>query len=112
MGTQNVSPSLETVPSSFVQFAVADKIIIVNAFKQGHVLAVVLAAINTAIAIYYYLSVVRVAYCSDPEKEPVSLNPGPLASTLSVLLLLVIVIMGVVPGTFLKITSAAVGAIL
>ncbi|MBT8362458.1 MAG: NADH-quinone oxidoreductase subunit B, partial [Deltaproteobacteria bacterium] len=27
MGTQNLPPSLETVPSSFVQFALADKLI-------------------------------------------------------------------------------------
>ncbi len=86
--------------------------LLVSAFKQGHVLAVVLAAINTAIAIYYYLSVVRLAYCSDPAREEVRLNPGPLTTTISVLLLLIIVVMGVVPGTFLKVTSAAVSAIL
>lgn len=86
--------------------------LLVNAFKQGHILAVVLAAINTAIAIYYYLSVVRVAYCTDPEKEIVPINPGVLTTALSILLLIVIVVMGVVPGTVLEYTSAAIGAVL
>jgi NADH-quinone oxidoreductase subunit N len=86
--------------------------LLVNAFKQGHILAVVLAAINTAIAIYYYLSVVRVAYCTDPEKEIVPITPGVLTTALSILLLIVIVVMGVVPGTVLEYTSAAIGAVL
>lgn len=86
--------------------------LLVNAFKQGHVLAVVLAAINTAIAIYYYLSVVRVAYCSDPEGITSKVAPSTLTAAVSLLLLIVIVAMGILPGTFLNITSAAVGTIL
>ena len=86
--------------------------LLVSAFKQGHVLAVVLAAINTAIAIYYYLSVVRVAYCSDPEGAAVQVVPGTLTTAVSLLLLLVIVAMGILPGVFLNLTSTAVGTIL
>ena len=86
--------------------------LLVNAFKQGHVLAVVLAAINTAIAIYYYLSVVRVAYCSDPEGTAPKVVPGAMTTAVSVLLLIVIVAMGILPGAFLHITSTAVGTIL
>jgi NADH-quinone oxidoreductase subunit N len=86
--------------------------LLVSVFKQGHVLAVVLAAINTAIAIYYYLSVVRVAYCSDPEGSAVAVNPGPLTTAVSLLLLIVIVAMGILPGVFLNLTSTAVGTIL
>lgn len=86
--------------------------LLVNAFKQGHVLAVVLAALNTAIAIYYYLSVVRVAYCSDPEGPASQVAPSGLTTAVSVLLLIVIVAMGILPGAFLSLTSAAVGTIL
>ncbi|MBT8346522.1 MAG: NADH-quinone oxidoreductase subunit N [Desulfofustis sp.] len=86
--------------------------LLVSAFKQGHVLAVVLAAINTAIAIYYYLSVVRVAYCSDPEGATMQVAPGTLTTAVSLLLLLVIVAMGILPGAFLNLTSTAIGTIL
>lgn len=86
--------------------------LLVSAFKQGHVLAVVLAALNTAIAIYYYLSVVRVAYCSDPEGAVTKVSPGGLTTAVSLLLLIVIVAMGILPGAFLNLTSAAVGTIL
>lgn len=85
--------------------------ILINAFKQGHILAVVLAAINTAIAIYYYLSVVRVAYCSDPEQEILPLTSGLSTRALCVLLLLVILLMGILPGAFLRLATAAVNVI-
>lgn len=85
--------------------------LLVNAFKQGHVLAVVLAAINTAIAIYYYLSVVRVAYCSDPDREGETVKPGVMNTALASLLLLIIIVMGILPGTFLKAASAAISTI-
>ncbi len=85
--------------------------LLVNAFKEGHVLAVVLAAINTAIAIYYYLSVVRVAYCSDPDRDGEAINPGAGNTALASLLLLIIIVMGILPGTFLKAASAAISTI-
>ncbi len=88
--------------------------LLVNAFKQGYTLAVVLAALNTAIAIYYYLSVVRVAYCSDPETadRPVPAQNMLLTNAASIFLLALIVIMGIAPAGFLKIASATVHSIL
>ncbi len=86
--------------------------LLVNAFKQGHVVAVILAAFNTAIAIYYYLSVVRIAYCSDPEKEENPLTPGAAGTAVASFLLVLIVLMGVMPGLFLNITSTAISALL
>jgi NADH-quinone oxidoreductase subunit N len=81
--------------------------ILINAFKQGHILAVVLAAINTAIAIYYYLSVVRVAYCSDPEQKIEPIHSGAVTISVSIVLLLIILLMGVLPGTFLELGTTA-----
>ncbi len=86
--------------------------LLVNAFKQGYTIPVILAAINTAIAIYYYLSVVRVAYCTDPERD---MSPVPLpwlGRAAATMLLITIVVMGVMPGRFLKLASAAVSTLL
>ena len=88
--------------------------LLVGAFKQGHTVAVVMAAINTAIAIYYYLSVVRVAYCSDPEQvERTAISqPTLLTNSASLVLLLVILIMGIAPAGFLSIAAESVKTIL
>lgn len=94
----------------FVGFA-GKFLLLVGAFKQGHLLLVILAALNTAIAIYYYLSIVRVTFCTDSE------NRGPVASSLkndilSVCLIVIIIAMGVVPSQFIEITTTAVQSLL
>ncbi|MDK9709383.1 MAG: NADH-quinone oxidoreductase subunit N [Desulforhopalus sp.] len=86
-------------------------LLLLGAFKQGHLLLVVLAALNTAIAIYYYLSIVRVTFCTDSEDR------GQVASSrvntlLSVFLIVVIIAMGVMPNKFLEITTIAVQAVM
>lgn len=88
--------------------------LLVNAFKQGYTIAVILAALNTAIAIYYYLSVVRIAYCTDPKSENKAApsQNSVLTTATSVILLLIIVAMGVAPAGFLRITSATVNTIM
>ena len=85
--------------------------LLVNAFKQGHILLVVLAAINTAIAIYYYLSIVRVTFCTDSEvREPILV--GGRQKVLSLLLIVIVIAMGVAPSPFLEMTSLAIQAIM
>jgi NADH-quinone oxidoreductase subunit N len=80
-----------------------------EALQQGHVLLVVLAAVNTAIGIYYYLTVVRVMYFSDPGERPaVCLDRS--SEVLGVLLVLAILVLGVVPARLLDLTLAAVRA--
>lgn len=88
--------------------------LLVNGFKQGYTIGVILAALNTAIAIYYYLSVVRVAYCTSPDSEPAPkpVQNSVLTNATSVILLLIILIMGIAPAGFLKLASATVDAIL
>ncbi len=81
------------------------------ALKEGYLLLVILAALNTAIAIFYYLSVVRVTFCSDPE-ERADVSSSLLTNTASVFLLLVIVIMGVTPQRFVDFASSAVQTIM
>jgi NADH-quinone oxidoreductase subunit N len=82
-----------------------------GALAQGYLALVIVAAINTAIAIYYYLSVVRVAYCAAPE-EATSLQVGGLVRVVGVVLVLVIIVLGVLPSTFLALASEAVRNIL
>ena len=85
--------------------------LLTGALQEGYLLLVILAAINTAIAIFYYLSVVRIAYCSDPEGRD-TVIATPLTSVVSVALLLIITIMGVIPQRFLDFATSAVSAML
>lgn len=82
-----------------------------GALAQGYLALVIVAAINTAIAIYYYLSVVRVAYCAAPE-EATALPVSGLVRVVGVVLVLVIIVLGVVPSTFLALAGEAVRNIL
>jgi NADH-quinone oxidoreductase subunit N len=86
--------------------------LLVTAFKQGLIVPVILAAVNTALALFYYLSAVRMAYCSDPERGSQTLQAGPLRSVVAVVLLLVIIVMGVAPGGFLQFAATAIAAVL
>ena len=86
--------------------------LLTGALKEGYLLVVILAAINTAIAIYYYLSVVRVTYCSDPEDRGDVAAPSMLINATSVVLLAAIVFMGVSPQRFVDFASTAVKTIM
>ncbi len=85
--------------------------LLTGALNEGHLTLVILAALNTAIAIYYYLSVVRVAYCNAPEDRP-AVTLDPLTGVLSVFLMVVIIAMGVAPARILEIATTAVQSIL
>ncbi len=85
-------------------------LILVGAYRQNYLILVTLAAINTAIAIYYYLSVVRVTYCSNPQDEGV-VRTGMLTNATSVVLLIIIVTMGVYPDAFLNFAQFTIQAI-
>ncbi len=85
--------------------------LLAGALREGYLLVVILAAINTAIAIYYYLSVVRVAYCTDPEERAI-VSPSMLTSATSVFLLTIIVVMGVIPQRFVDYATTVVQSIM
>jgi NADH-quinone oxidoreductase subunit N len=84
--------------------------VLVGALKQDYLLLVTLAAINTAIAIYYYLSVVRVTYCSNPENRE-TVETDLLTNVTALILLTIIVVMGVQPQRFIDFAQAAVQSI-
>jgi NADH-quinone oxidoreductase subunit N len=85
-------------------------LLLVGALKAGHLILVILAAINTAIAIYYYLSIVRVTFCTDDEERPDVVVP-PLTKGIAIFLMLCIIVMGVLPSQFLEMTSTAIKCI-
>lgn len=85
--------------------------VLAGALQEGHLILVILAAINTAIAIYYYLSVIRVAYCSNTD-ECLPISPSPLTSASSLFLLVLIVFMGVSPQLFVDYATTVVQTIM
>jgi NADH-quinone oxidoreductase subunit N len=81
-----------------------------EALRNGYVLLVVLAAANTAIGIYYYLTVVRVMYLNEPgDLRAVRLDG--LSTAVGTVLLLAVVAMGVMPARLLDAALRAVRAI-
>ncbi|MEN8232622.1 MAG: proton-conducting transporter membrane subunit, partial [Thermodesulfobacteriota bacterium] len=85
--------------------------LLAGALKAGHLPLVILAAINTAIAIYYYLSVVRISYCTDPEERP-AVAVAPLTQAVSIALVLIIIVMGIMPAAVVDIATTAVRGIM
>lgn len=88
--------------------------LLLGALKQDYLIPVILAAFNTAIAIYYYLSVVRVAYCSEDEQtdQPQQVKPSFALSLLCILLIVTMIVMGINPSPFLDMAANAIHVIL
>ena len=82
-------------------------LLLLGALRQGHLVLVILAAFNTAIAIYYYLSIVRVTFCTDSEDRGTITSSG-LSNTLAVLLIVIMIVMGVAPSQFIEFATTAV----
>lgn len=85
--------------------------LLTGALQEGHLPLVIMAALNTAIAIYYYLSVVRVTFCSDPEQRPAVEVDG-ITKLVSIALMIIIIVMGVVPAKFVALATTAVQGIM
>ncbi|GAB4344296.1 MAG: NADH-quinone oxidoreductase subunit NuoN [Desulfobulbaceae bacterium] len=90
--------------------------LLTGALKSGpesmiHLIVVILAAINTAIAIYYYLSVVRAAYTTDPEERP-DVQVDGFTQTVGIALVLLIILMGAFPSKVVAIADTAVRTIM
>lgn len=85
--------------------------LLLGALSQDYLLLVVLAAINTAIGIFYYLSVVRLAYCTDT-KDRGEVQVSFVTNALSVLLIISIIVMGVLPQRFLDLALSAMQTIM
>jgi NADH-quinone oxidoreductase subunit N len=78
----------------------------IAALNQGHLALVIIAAVNTAISIYYYLNLVRSAYGQDPNGLP----PVPMSFSNRLLnygLILAILLMGILPAWFIDLAKTA-----
>ena len=74
-------------------------LVLTSALRADHLLVVCLAAINTAIAIYYYLSVVKVAYTVAPTTSE-TITVHPVVQLSGIVLVIAITVLGVFPGKF------------
>jgi len=86
--------------------------LLASAYKAGHVVLVAMAALNTAIAMYYYLQVVRRIYTVAPPSgaQAISLDTGTrLAGAILVALMLAL---GLAPDALVQLTATAVRAVM
>ncbi|MCC5877298.1 MAG: NADH-quinone oxidoreductase subunit N [Candidatus Sumerlaeia bacterium] len=82
------------------------------ALEDGQFLLVLIAALNSAVAVYYYMRVLRVAYLLEPAKEDTGiLAPSPLVVTGAMVACLVVLWMGVAPNYFWEIAAEAIVAL-
>jgi NADH-quinone oxidoreductase subunit N len=69
------------------------------ALDKGHLALVVITVINSAVAIYYYLRIVRAAFFAETEGDPAPIRLAPSTVVLCVLLIVGITALGVTPGS-------------
>lgn len=84
------------------------KFLLMNeALKAGFLVLVVIAAINTAIGIYYYLTVVRVSYFTPPEhRSAFQFDRG--VAAFGLILIGLVTLIGVVPAKLIQAALLAV----
>jgi NADH-quinone oxidoreductase subunit N len=76
------------------------------ALNQGHLALVLVAAVNTAISIYYYLNLVRTAYGQDPNGLP-EVDLSFSNRILNYGLILAIILLGALPSWFIDLAKTA-----
>jgi NADH-quinone oxidoreductase subunit N len=77
------------------------------ALAKGYLYLVIIAVVNTAIAIYYYLSMVREAYFRDPPADLPPLRLGLSTRAVCVALMAVILALGVLPARMINSISTS-----
>jgi NADH-quinone oxidoreductase subunit N len=81
------------------------------ALAKGHLALVILTVINSAVAIYYYLRIVRTAYFDHSDEGPAPIRLSPSTVALCLLLIAGITALGVIPGTVVDTISRSLAAI-
>jgi NADH-quinone oxidoreductase subunit N len=76
------------------------------ALNQGHLALVIIAAVNTAISIYYYLNIVRTAYGQDPNGMPAVAISFPIR-ILNYAMIVAIILLGAMPAWFIDLARTA-----
>lgn len=86
-------------------------LLLTGAWKAGHSALVVIAAINTAIGIYYYLQVVRAAYTEAAPAETAAPAPAVGTRLAGICLVGLVVALGVAPERMVQLAMEAVQSI-
>lgn len=72
------------------------------AFEAGYLGLVVVGAVNTALSLFYYLNLVRLSYCREPEGGREGIPLGGLGKALCLALTVLVLLLGVLPTTFVS----------
>jgi NADH-quinone oxidoreductase subunit N len=78
------------------------------AMQRGYFLLVLIAMINVAVSLYYYIQVVRAAFVVEPNEELPRINLSAPATLLTVSMIVVIVVGGIFPRYLFQLAQAAV----
>jgi len=80
------------------------------ALARGHLALVIIAVVNTAIAVYYYLAIVREACFRDPAQQP-AIRASGTTRLVCTLLIASILALGIAPSRFLDTVSGSVASL-
>ncbi|MCE2435306.1 MAG: NADH-quinone oxidoreductase subunit N, partial [Candidatus Latescibacteria bacterium] len=69
------------------------------ALQRGQFYLVLIAAINAAVALYYYLLIIRQLYWAEPTTQN-TIKPTPLIAVTAMATIILVVAMGTLPGPF------------
>lgn len=80
--------------------------LLTSAFRAGHLVIVIIGAVNTAISIFYYLNLVRMSYSKESESiEPIKLSIS--EKIVCYILILIVLYMGILPYGLLDLFKIA-----
>jgi NADH-quinone oxidoreductase subunit N len=84
----------------------------VAAMERGYFTLVLIAMINVALSLYYYLLVLKAAYLVEPDEELPALRISPAVKVLTAALIAAMVTVGIFPTYVLKLAEAASRALM
>jgi NADH-quinone oxidoreductase subunit N len=76
--------------------------------QRGYFLLVLIAMINVAVSLYYYIQVVRAAFVVEPDEELPPITLSAPATLLTVVMVIVIVVGGIFPRYLFQLAQAVV----
>ena len=82
--------------------------LLTGAWRAGHTALVIIAAINTAIGIYYYLQVVRAVYTEPAPENALAIVPNAGARMAGICLVGLVLALGIAPESMIRLATEAV----
>ena len=81
------------------------------ALQRGQFALVLVAAINAAVALYYYLLIIRQLYWAEPTTQN-TIKPTPLIAVTAMATIILVIAMGTLPGPFWDMAARAARALM